>query len=76
MATVIALVNQKFNDKVVSVTFLPTTPPAIADPFNYGPSWCFNETSTIYVPSASLNAYKTAPYFSTVANRIQAIPNN
>lgn len=57
---------------LTSVTCLATTPPTVG--FNM-----FYDTSnalTIYVPSASVNAYKTATNWSTYANRIQAIPNS
>ena len=54
---------------LTSVTVNPTTPPSLGyfvfDNTNYCP---------IYVPSASVNAYKSASGWSTYASRIQAIP--
>lgn len=54
---------------LTSVTVLATTPPTIG--YNV-----FMDTNDcpIYVPSGSVNAYKTANKWSTYASRIQAIP--
>ena len=56
---------------MTSLTVLPTTPPSLEyiDAF-------LTMGGTIYVPSASLNAYKTASGWSNFASRIQAIPNS
>ena len=53
-----------------NVTVLATTPPTL------GSSVFDNNASgrKIYVPSASVNAYKAATNWSTYANQIQAIP--
>ena len=55
---------------LTSVTCLATTPPTLES------SNAFNLTNNcpIYVPAASVNAYKTASRWSTYASRIQAIP--
>ena len=52
---------------LTSITCLATTPPALGN-------YAFNNTNSapIYVPSESVNAYKTA--WSSYASRIQAIP--
>lgn len=65
---------QNRNDMVEKVTLYPTTPPVLipgpADPdYNYS----FNSSSLFYVPAQSLNAYKTAPGWSKVADRFRAI---
>lgn len=54
---------------LTSVTVNATTPPTLGD------SYVFNSTNNcpIYVPSASVNTYKTATNWSTYASRIQAI---
>lgn len=56
-------------NSLASVTVNAATPPTL------GSSYVFNNTNNcpIYVPSASVNAYKTATNWSTVASRIQAI---
>jgi len=50
------------------IHFLSTTPPTITNTnvFSNLPSDCI-----IYVPSASLNTYKTANYWSTYASQMQ-----
>ena len=55
---------------LTSVTFNGTTPPSFG-------AYTFNLTNNcpIYVPSGSVNAYKTATNFSQYASRIQAAPN-
>ena len=52
-----------------SITIRATTPPTLAN------EYVFNNTNNcpIYVPSSSVNAYKTATYWSALATRIQAI---
>ena len=56
--------------RLTSITCLAATPPTLAQ---YG---VFDNTNNcpIYVPSASVNAYKSATSWSTYASRIQAIP--
>lgn len=51
-----------------SVTVKAITPPAMQDAFYHT-----NDSFIIYVPAQSLNAYKTAPGWSTYSSRIQAI---
>jgi hypothetical protein len=55
-----------------SITCLAETPPTL------GGNDVFDNTNncTIYVPSASVDAYKTATNWSTYASRIQALPNS
>ena len=55
---------------LASITVNATTPPSLSN------SNAFNYTNNcpIYVPAASVNAYKSAAYWSTYASRIQAIP--
>ena len=55
--------------KLTSVTIKAATPPTLS-------SNAFNNTNDcpIYVPAASVDAYKTATDWSTYADRIQAIP--
>lgn len=56
---------------LTSVTVEAVDPPQLE-------SDVFKETNNcpIYVPCESLNAYKSAPYWSDYADRIQAIPNS
>ena len=53
---------------LVSITVEATTPPTL------GYNNVFDSDCPIYVPSGSVNAYKSAQYWSTYASRIQAIP--
>jgi hypothetical protein len=57
--------------RVSSVTIHATTPPALdnANAFD------LNNNCPIYVPAASLNAYKTATNWSAIASRIFPIPS-
>ena len=60
-----------FNEclSLTSFTINKTTPPTLeSDTFN-------NFNGTIYVPAASVDAYKAATNWSTYADRIQAIPS-
>lgn len=52
-----------------SITIYATTPPTLAYEYEFYDSNC-----PIYVPSGSVNAYKTATNWSEYASRIQAIP--
>lgn len=60
-----------------SITFKSTTPPQLTPVFPgtnyYG---LIGKNKTIYVPAASLEAYKTAEGWSTFADQIQAIPES
>ena len=56
--------------KLSSVTFNTVTPPPM--PYSNTFEGC---SCTIYVPAASLNAYKSASGWSTYSSRIQAIPS-
>ncbi len=64
--------NSAFNDcrRLKSVTITATTPPTLAG------TMVFFDTNNcpIYVPAASLDAYKTASNWIEYADRIQAIP--
>lgn len=53
-----------------SITVLALTPPTISSPTTN----LFGNVGVIYVPSASVNAYKAASGWSQYASRIQAIP--
>ena len=56
-----------------SITIYATTPPTIE---TYNVFWDNTNTCPIYVPAASVNAYKTANIWSQYyADRIQAIPS-
>ena len=55
-----------------TVTVRATTPPTI-DTFFFDSTPIANGNGTIYVPSASVNAYKNAAGWSTYADRIQPI---
>lgn len=54
---------------LTSVTCLAENPPELGDTAAF-----FNSTCPIYVPSQSVDAYKSATNWSTYASRIQAIP--
>lgn len=54
------------------VTLRSTTPPTASGPMFESGS--FTTTFPVYVPAESLDAYKTAEYWSAYADRIQAIP--
>ena len=58
-----------YNDtNLVSVTIKATTPPTLQNTMVFEGTTC-----TFYVPSGSVNAYKTASVWSNYASRIQAI---
>ena len=56
---------------LISVTVEATTPPTLYDAYIF---YNANENLVIYVPSQSVNTYKTANIWSDYASRIQAIP--
>ena len=60
-----------YTTNMVSVTILATTPPTIG-------SRVLSDTNNcpIYVPAESVDAYKAASVWSSLASRIQAIPNS
>ena len=60
----------RYCTSLASITVNATTPPTL------GGTTVFDDTNNcpIYVPSASVNAYKAANRWSTYASRIQAIP--
>jgi hypothetical protein len=58
------------NKKLVSITFTATTPPSLGQNAFYD---C-NSLANIYVPSASVDAYKAASGWSSYADKIKAIP--
>lgn len=55
---------------LTTLTMLPVTPPVLQSNTFMGCS----ALTTIYVPSASVNAYKNADLWSNFATKIQAIP--
>ena len=57
------------NRTLSSITCLAITPPTIGSSTFYATNNC-----PIYVPSESVEAYKAAQYWSSLASRIQAIP--
>ena len=57
---------------LTSITIMATTPPTLGGKTLSGTS----SNLKIYVPSASVNTYKSAGGWSTYANLIQAIPNS
>ena len=59
-------------NRLTSVTIEATTPPTLAN------ANAFSSTNNciIYVPSGSVETYKTSNNWSTYASRIQAIPNS
>lgn len=56
---------------LISITCLATTPPTLGRNALVDTNEC-----TIYVPSGSVDAYKTAHYWEGYASRITAIPNS
>ena len=60
-----------YSSGLQSITVLATTPPTLG-------AYVFYDTNNcpIYVPAASVNAYKTATNWSEYADRITAIPNS
>lgn len=60
----------RYMRKLTEITVQATTPPTLG-------TNAFNDTNNapIYVPSESVNAYKTATKWSSYASRIQAIPS-
>ena len=56
---------------LTSVTVNATTPPTLGNDAFYDTNNC-----PIYVPSASVNTYKSASGWSDYSSRIQAIPNS
>ena len=57
-------------DKLSSITILSETPPTLGSNAFYD----IASNAVIYVPSGSVDAYKTATNWSTYASKIQAIP--
>ena len=57
------------NGKFKTITVEATTPPTLG-------SWAFSNTNieTIYVPTSSVNSYKSATNWKDYADKIQAIP--
>ena len=58
----------EWDEKLESVTCLATTPPEGGDEMFHHTNEC-----PIYVPAGSVDAYKSAPYWSNYAHRIRAI---
>lgn len=53
-----------------TIVFMPLTPPTLETDNAFGDSSSTRSKKKIYVPDESLEAYKSAQYWSTVANRI------
>ena len=74
--SVISIGNEAFRNcsNLVEIYCKPTTPPILGGiyAFGFGPS----SGRKIYVPSASVNAYKTATYWSEYADQIVADPSS
>jgi len=66
-ATVTEIGNEAFTNCKGTFYILAVTPPTLSA------TSAINNNMTIYVPAASLEAYKAAEYWSNVANRIFAI---
>ncbi len=58
-----------YNNVITSITILATTPPTLSSGSISGSNNC-----PIYVPAESVDAYKAATNWSSLANRITAIP--
>lgn len=58
-----------YNNQITNITILATTPPTLKSDTISGSNNC-----PIYVPVESVDAYKTATNWSSLADRIQAIP--
>ena len=61
---------------LTTVIIRATVPPSLTPYIPFGNTPIENGTGYIYVPAASVNAYKTAQRWSTYADRIRAIPNS
>ena len=61
----------RYNYGITAYHFLPTTPPTLGGSTVFGG---INANCKIYVPAASVNAYKTATNWSTYASYIEAEP--
>ena len=61
----------RYQYQPVNYHFLPTTPPTLGNSSVFSG---INASSKIYVPSASVNAYKTATNWSSFASYIEAEP--
>ena len=72
-SSVTNIYNYAFNGctSLTSITSLATTPPTLGAVVFFNTNNC-----PIYVPAASVNAYKTATNWSEYADRITAIPNS
>lgn len=59
-----------------SITIYPTEPPVLVKPYDPYDNGTFDNTNNcpIYVPAGSVEAYKSAEFWSDYADRIQAIP--
>ena len=59
-------------NRLTSVTVEATTPPTLSNVNTFSNT----NNCPIYVPSGSVETYKSANYWSSLASRIQAIPNS
>ena len=63
-----------FDPRLESITLESMTPPILIDDNLFGYNWDNDDTPTIiYVPTESLNAYKTADGWSRYADRIYSV---
>lgn len=62
-----------YTSNLTSATCLSTTPPNIVDISSFGGGGGGSVNYPIYVPAASVNDYKSASVWSSLASRIQAI---
>lgn len=62
--------------ELTTITFESLVPPEIVDIYSYECSLFYNSPKlvNIYVPAESVNAYKTAPYWSKYASKIAPKP--
>ena len=67
--TSIATGGIEFNAQMRTLTCLPTTPPALSRSLSG-----MTSLETVYVPAASLETYKQANYWSSLASKMVAIP--
>lgn len=60
---------------LTSITIEATTPPTLGGKYAFAVNYPYFTGCPIYVPSASVETYKSASVWSTYASRIQAIPS-
>ena len=79
-STVTSISNNAFNANLEYIKLTSTTPPELVLEGQYYENYCFGRSGStaypIYVPEASVDAYKAASGWSSYADRIQPIPNS